>query len=79
MSLEWVALGITMGANVIALAWGAARVSTTVDRLDKTLDKLADALTVESRINAVQDTRLNNHEKRLDDHDDEIDNLRRRP
>lgn len=59
---EW----ILVGGNVIALVWGASRVSTTVTRLDKTLDKLADAVATETETNAVQNERLSSHEKRLD-------------
>jgi hypothetical protein len=45
--------------------------------LDNTLDKLAESLTVESRINAVQDARIESHTKRLDAHDTDISELRR--
>jgi ABC-type transporter Mla subunit MlaD len=77
MSAEWLALGLMVIGNVMALIWGAARVSGTVDRLDKTLDKLADSLAVESRVNAVQDARLDDHDRRLDEHADDITDLRR--
>ena len=60
--VEW----ILVAGNVMALVWGAARVSTTVARLDKTLDKLADAVATETETNAVQNERLSSHEKRLD-------------
>jgi hypothetical protein len=60
--IEW----ILVAGNVMALVWGASRVSTTVARLDKTLDKLADAVATETETNAVQNERLSSHEKRLD-------------
>jgi hypothetical protein len=69
-------LGLTVLANVVALAWGASRISSTVDRLDHTLDKVVESLGAEATRNAVQDQRLDQHERRLGDHDDEFDNLR---
>jgi hypothetical protein len=71
---EWMAaLAVAFTSNIVALVWNASRVNSTVGRLtdsvgmlDRTLDKLAESLTVESRINAVQDTRLESHTKRLD-------------
>jgi hypothetical protein len=85
MSPEWMAaLAIAFTSNIIALVWNASRVNSTVNRLtesvgmlDRTLDKLAESLTVESRINAVQDTRLESLGKRLDNLDADISELRR--
>lgn len=86
MTPEWMALGGAFVANILALVWNASRVNSTVGQLtksvgalDRTLDKLAESLTVESRINAVQDARLESHSKRLDAHDVDIQDLRRRP
>ena len=74
-----IGLGVTVLANVAALAWGASRVSATVSRLDRTLDKLNDTVVQEGRLNAVQDQRLDEHGRRLDSHDKEIDQLWRKP
>jgi hypothetical protein len=85
MTPEWMALGLAFLANVATLIWNASRVNGTVNRLtesvgalDKTLDKLAESLTAESRINAVQDARLEGHTKWLETHDLDIAELRRR-
>jgi hypothetical protein len=81
---EWVVIGLAFLANICALIWNASRVNSTVGQLtrsvaslDNTLDKLAESLTVESRINAVQDARIESHTKRLDAHDTDISELRR--
>jgi ABC-type transporter Mla subunit MlaD len=75
MNAEWLALGLVLLGNVAALIWAAARISGTVDRLDTTLDKLADSLAVESRVNAVQDERLDSHDKQLTQYGQDISNL----
>ena len=72
MTPEWLGLGLVVLGNVAALIWSGARVSSTVDRLDRTQDKLADTLDKltelvahEQRINAVQNSRLENIEHRV--------------
>ncbi len=58
-------LGLTVLANVIAVVWSASRISTTVDRLDETLDRVVISLGSESLKNATQDARLDAHHARL--------------
>ena len=63
--LGLVGLGLTVIANAVALAWSASRISTTVDRLDETLDRVVISLGSESLKNATQDARLDGHEQRI--------------
>lgn len=84
MAAEWWALLVTAAGMGFGLVWGAARISSTTERLDRTLDKLADALAVESRSNAVQDTRLDGLDerlvdqgRRLDGHDERFNRMER--
>jgi len=72
VTAEWVGLGLVVLGNIVALVWSGSRVSSTVDRLDRTQDKLADTLDKltelvahEQRINAVQNSRLEHIEHRV--------------
>ena len=64
-----VGLALTVFANVVALVWGASRMSGTVDRLDETLKEVVKSLAAEAKSNAVQDERLNHHDDRLNNHE----------
>jgi ABC-type transporter Mla subunit MlaD len=75
MNAEWWALGAALLAQIVAMVWGASRLSGTVDRLDKTLDKVANSLEAESRVNAVQDERLDAHDRILEQHGNTINSL----
>jgi hypothetical protein len=75
MNAEWWALGAALLAQIVAMVWGASRLSGTVDRLDKTLDKVANSLEAESRVNAVQDERLDAHDRILGQHENTINSL----
>jgi hypothetical protein len=62
MTPEWVVVGITVAGVVVSFG----RFTATVNRLDSTLDKLADAVANETTTNAVQNNRLDNHETRIE-------------
>ena len=72
MSSEWVMVGLlllgqigTVAAVVWKMGSSGGALTTEVSRLARAMEVLADDLAQNTTINAVQDTRLDNHEGRL--------------
>lgn len=53
-----IALGIALFTNFGGLVWGASRISTSVDRLERTVTKLENVV-------EVLDDRVDNHNVRI--------------
>lgn len=85
MQSDWITLAITAAGQVGGVAlliWKLGRsggeLTAEVRRIATAMDKHADALASVVTDNAVQDARLDEHGRRLDNHDKEIDHLWRK-
>lgn len=82
MKNEWIAWAASQVVGIVVIVWKLGRsggqLTAQVSRIATAMDKHADALASVVTDNAVQDARLDEHGRRLDNHDKEIDHLWRK-